>query len=286
MIEEQLSAFRRSCEEHCQREIEARIVFLASHGSHIELQKSLTSCRLYQNLTAAAPCMAVYDVKNAKLCKVGAGENPLCSEPLLDEADFERFVATAHPLLAVGRDILWVFAGRATSNLPKIKKVLRNFKMRSAEFALIYSSQKMQQYGYWQRQRGLARSNNIETLLLVFKDKVPAGMPLTRMYVDAGSRLFLTTVRNVPVLAPTLQALVSREVRDTSLAAMHGEPQANEGAPAEETLDGLHQPEEEELPEPDPAKALVAAHVKKRKLYRQLTGDEVPWFPHDNAPSS
>ena len=108
-------------------------------------------------------------------------------------------------------------------------------------------------------------------------------MPATRLYVDAGSKLFLSTLRNVPVLAPTMHALVSREVRETSLASMLGEPHINE---EEETLHGLLQPEEEELPEaePDPAKALVAAHVKKRKFYRQLTGDEVPWFPHDNAP--
>ena len=29
-------------------------------------------------------------------------------------------------------------------------------------------------------------------------------------------------------------------------------------------------------------KELVLAVTKKRKLYKQLTGDEVPWFPHDN----
>ena len=33
----------------------------------------------------------------------------------------------------------------------------------------------------------------------------------------------------------------------------------------------------------DPSKALVSAVKKRRKLYRQLTGTEVPWFPHDNA---
>ena len=30
-------------------------------------------------------------------------------------------------------------------------------------------------------------------------------------------------------------------------------------------------------------KELVSAVLKKRKLYKQLTGDEAPWFPHDNA---
>ena len=29
-------------------------------------------------------------------------------------------------------------------------------------------------------------------------------------------------------------------------------------------------------------KALVTAAVKKRKLHRQVTGTDVPWFPHDN----
>ena len=29
-------------------------------------------------------------------------------------------------------------------------------------------------------------------------------------------------------------------------------------------------------------KAMVAAVVRRRKLYRQLSGTEVPWFPHDN----
>ena len=59
----QLAAFRQLCEAHCRREIEARVVLLASQGTHVELQKTVTSSRLYANLTAAAPCMAVYDVK-------------------------------------------------------------------------------------------------------------------------------------------------------------------------------------------------------------------------------
>ena len=59
----QVAAFRMLCEAHCRREIEARVVCLVSQGTHVELQKTVTSSRLYENLTAAAPCMAVYDVK-------------------------------------------------------------------------------------------------------------------------------------------------------------------------------------------------------------------------------
>ena len=43
-------------------------------------------------------------------------------------------------------------------------------------------------------------------------------------------------------------------------------------------IEGLHQPEDAD----EQDKARMVAMVKKRKLYRQLTGQEVPWFPHDN----
>ena len=123
----QVAAFRLLCEAHCRREIEARVVCLVSQGTHVELQKTVTSTRLYENLTAAAPCMAVYDVKNAKLCRVFEDkDNLLTKEPALDETDFERFATTVHPLLEAGRDIFWVFAGRAPSNVPKIRKSRRN----------------------------------------------------------------------------------------------------------------------------------------------------------------
>ena len=109
------------------------------------------------------------------------------------------------------------------------------------------------------------------------------------MYVDAGSGLFIQVVRNVPVLAPKNQAYVSREVREKSLETMAGVPH-HEDKEEEEKLqrktgedegDGLHQPEDTEDRKKEEA-ARVASVVKKRKLYRQLTGQEVPWFPHDN----
>ena len=28
----------------------------------------------------------------------------------------------------------------------------------------------------------------------------------------------------------------------------------------------------------------LVKHVKKRRLYRQATGEEMPWLPHDNDP--
>ena len=75
--ETDLAAFRTQCEKHCARELEARLVSLVAEGSHIEIKASVTSTRLYQNLTDSVPCMGFYDVKNAKLCSIFEGEGPI-----------------------------------------------------------------------------------------------------------------------------------------------------------------------------------------------------------------
>ena len=69
-----LASFRKECEEHCQRELEARVVSIVAGGTHTEIIASVTATRLYQNMTEEAPCMAFYDVKNARLCNVYEGE--------------------------------------------------------------------------------------------------------------------------------------------------------------------------------------------------------------------
>ena len=57
--------------------------------------------------------MAVYDVKNAKLCKRVEGRSPLTVEPAFDELDIERFLQTTLPLLQTARDIFGVLCGRS-----------------------------------------------------------------------------------------------------------------------------------------------------------------------------
>ena len=114
-------------------------------------------------------------------------------------------------------------------------------------------------------------------------------MPKTRQHVDWNSPLFNQVMRNVPVLPPKLQAYVSRTVRDTSLQSMTGVPHdEDEGEKSK-----LQQIEEDERTGPVQLdqqgteaddKAFVHTNIKKRKLYRQITGTEVPWFPHDNSP--
>ena len=207
-------------------------------------------------------------------------------EPLIDETDFERFVETVKPLLRASRDVLWVMAGRTDSNLPKIKKVLRKAGFKYDCFFLCYNTKQMQQYGYWKRQRGIANSKNVEMLFLAYLGTMPKHLPRKRQYVDPGSPLFNQLMRNVPVLAPRHHALVSRAVRDASLQSMIGVASVEDENEKEKMRQDCEIDESAPLNQqsgPDPEDiAVLAAQVKKRKLYRQHTGTDVPWFPHDN----
>ncbi len=69
-----LSEFRNQREQHCARELHARLVPLCAVASHAELKSGVTTTRLYNNLTEDVPCMAFYDVKSAKLCNILDGE--------------------------------------------------------------------------------------------------------------------------------------------------------------------------------------------------------------------
>ncbi len=45
----------------------------------------------------------------------------------------------------------------------------------------------------------------------------------------------------------------------------------------EDTESALHQPDKAEII------SRAATRIKRRPLFRQLSGTDVPWFPHDNA---
>ena len=106
-----LAAFRAQCELARQRELDSRVVMLTAVGSDAEIHASVTRTRLYQNLTEAATVMGFYDVNNSRLCHVFEGQGLTRREPALDEADFERYVKSIVPLMAMGRDVLWVPGG-------------------------------------------------------------------------------------------------------------------------------------------------------------------------------
>ena len=98
--------------------------------------------------------------------------------------------------------------------------------------------------------------------------------------MSAGISLYDQVVTKVPPCAPKDLAFVDRHVRETSLRSMGSCTAAED---CDGGLDGFEGGVES-------APAVVAVetksivqHVNKRRLYRQSTGEEVPWFPHDNS---
>ena len=107
---------------------------------------------------------------------------------------------------------------------------LRGQGFRWVTFYLRYNAKHMHQYGHFKRQRGIGNSKTLEQALYCYKGNRPPtkNAPKTRMHVDAGSPIFNQVVRNVPVLHPRHQHLVSKEVREASLATMVGTPDAQD----------------------------------------------------------
>ena len=139
----------------------------------------------------------------------------------MDTADLTRFLALAEPLMVSGRDVMCILAGRTDSNVAKIKKIVKAFKLTSVVYHLNYNIKLMKQYGHFKRGRDLANSKSIELAFMIWKGKVPK-TPKNRMHVDPGGSLFNKSVKGVPILAPRHDASVSWQVREQSLARMVG----------------------------------------------------------------
>ena len=72
-----LARFRQTCAEHCEVEINSRLVTMVATGESVETQNTVTNTRLYQNLTDSVAFMGLYDVKNARLCNTYDGEGDI-----------------------------------------------------------------------------------------------------------------------------------------------------------------------------------------------------------------
>ena len=108
---------------------------------------------------------------------------------------------------------------------PEGKKLLAKYHIHYEQFTFLYNTKQMLQYGHWSRQRGLNNAKNLEPVFFCWLGNTPIKMmPKKREYVDHGSSLFVGVVRNVPVLAPKHQSMVSREARELSVAGMIGTP--------------------------------------------------------------
>ena len=52
-----VTAFRKQCELACQKEIDGRVVLLVAEGDAVEIRATVTTTRLYQNLSEDATVM-------------------------------------------------------------------------------------------------------------------------------------------------------------------------------------------------------------------------------------
>ena len=233
----------------------------------------MTTSRLYTNLAnSGSRLMGFYDVKNAMLCDIYEGEMLTQREPALDEDKFKAFLKIYNSIMKVNGDVCWIMAGRCDSIFENIKKAIALFNWKFKIFSLVYDSKLLQKW-YWRRMRGLANSRNLERLLFCWQGRLPTNLPKHRVYLDAGSPLYCEVMLKAPVVAPKDLAFVAKEVRDTSLATMSG-ISVNTGADTDD----------QGAASASTGGDTLIQHVKKRKLYRQATGTEAVWFPHDNSP--
>ena len=110
----------------------------------------------------------------------------------------------------------------------------------------------------------------------------PITLPKKREYVDHGSAMFVSVVRNVPVLAPKHQSMVSREAREQSVAGMIGTPHEDDDAEKAKLQREAAEPgQEETLVDEKADRNLVVSCIRRRKMHKH-NDTMLPWFPHDN----
>ena len=195
-------------------------------------------------------------------------------------------------IMKAGEDFCWIMCGRHESNHDKIKAIVGKLRWKTKCFHLVYDARLLGKW-YWKRMRGLANSKSVEKVLLCWKGRLPEMLPKNRQYVDKDTPLYHEVMLKVPVIAPKDLTFVGKEVREISLRTMGGvaapedDQQDGFGAGAEPDRSGAASAPAGADSVPDSANPGGSTnflhHVKRRRLYRQTTGTEVAWFPHDNA---
>ena len=150
---------------------------------------------------------------------------------------------------------------------------------------LVYDWKNFQKW-YVKKMRGMANSRTYEKAILCWKGKFPSGLPKDRQYVDAGSALYVDTMLKVPVLHPKDLTYVEKSVLGESLKTMCGLSEDLTPEDAVEAPSVAASVADSAASVADSAAEMrpLQDHVKKRKLYRHATEDNVVWFPHDNHP--
>ena len=89
------------------------------------------------------------------------------------------------------------------------------------------------------------------------------------------------------MLAPNLQAFVPGEARETSLSSMVGVPHDEDDGEQQKLNQLHHEDDDGTLNQPEKAEVIsrAATDISTRRLYKQLSGTDAPWF-HMVTPSN
>ena len=134
-----LTEFRADAEAKVGAEIDSRMVSLTQDGTHDELTASLSSSRLYMNLTQTqqVKLMGFYDVKNVKIMVRRYGDSIVQREPVVDMDKFDAFCKVANGLLKPG-DLLWILVGKFENTADLIRKKVADYGWRDKSVHLFY----------------------------------------------------------------------------------------------------------------------------------------------------
>ena len=198
----------------------------------------------------------------------------------------EVFTELVDGIMKANEDFCWIMCGRHEPNHDKIKAILGKLRWKTKCFHFVYDARLLQKW-YWRRMRGLANSKSVEKVLLCWKGRQPEGLPRSRQYVDKDTPLYNEVVLKVPVIAPKDLTFVGKDVREVSLRTMGGvvaeDIEEQDGFGAGSAPDDQGAASAPAADQGEGEQTNFAQHVKRRRLYRQTTGTDVAWFPHDNA---
>lgn len=183
-------------------------------------------------------------------------------------------------ILKPGIDVVWIFSGKVLSHEKIIRDVMKGLGWSCKAFHVIYDSSGMKNAGYYKRARGLANAGAAEMLFLAWKGSLPRDLAKTRLHVDKGSATYVNYLTKVPVCSPGELALVSRDVKEATMAwSVAAAPKEGGHDVSSESGSG----EDHAVVEPETIRRKYAKRNSGRALLRQASKDEVIWFPYDNS---
>jgi len=120
-----------------------------------------------------------------------------------------------NPVSVVLQDCVWVLCGRQNgiSDVLQIIEVCKKLKWDATVIIGNYVISMLRGF-YWVRERGFANKSASEPLVFLWKGKVPAKMPKTRMYTDIGSATALKTISKMAIVQEHELSMVEKIEHD------------------------------------------------------------------------